>query len=40
MQTLLKPEVLSEEVKKDLSTTTAAVAVVNAKASPNDDTLD
>jgi hypothetical protein len=36
MQTLLKPEMLSEEVKKDLDTT--AVAVVNVEASPNEDT--
>jgi hypothetical protein len=41
MQTLLKPEMLSKEVKKDLDTTitTAAVAVINVKASPNDDAL-
>jgi hypothetical protein len=39
MQTLLKPEMLSEEVKKDLDTiiTTTAIAVINVKANPNDD---
>jgi hypothetical protein len=34
MQTLLKPEVLSKEVKKDLNTTAAVIAVVNAKINP------
>jgi hypothetical protein len=34
MQTLLKPEVLSKEVKKDFNTTTAVIAVVNAKINP------
>jgi NRPS condensation-like uncharacterized protein len=34
MQTLLKPEILSKEVKKNLNTTTATVAVVNAKINP------
>jgi hypothetical protein len=39
MQTLLKPEMLSKEVKKDLDTiiTTTAIAVINAKINPNDD---
>jgi hypothetical protein len=41
MQTLLKPEILSEEVKKDLDIiiTTAAIAVINVKTNPNDDAL-
>jgi hypothetical protein len=37
MQTLIKPEILSEEVKKDLdTTTTATVAVIDAKTNPPD----
>jgi hypothetical protein len=39
MQTLLKPEILSKEVKKNLNTTTAAaIAVVNAPKTNLDDT--
>jgi hypothetical protein len=34
MQTFLKPEVLSKEVKKNLNTIAATIAVINGKINP------
>jgi hypothetical protein len=34
MQTLLKPEILSEEIKKNFNIIIATIAVINAKINP------